>query len=56
MLYLQTKLDAAIAIAATGKNVVIVRCGTRSAEQAIRNESHHLIEKCTLLLPVDHNS
>jgi hypothetical protein len=33
----QTKLAAAAAIAAAGKNVTIARCGTLVAELAIRN-------------------
>ena len=50
---LQTKLNAAIAIAAEGKSVAIVRCGTLSAGQAIRND---YIDRGTLILPVNNDS
>jgi lipid A disaccharide synthetase len=43
----QTKLAAAAAIAAAGKNVTIARCGTVTAELAIGN--HPSIDGGTLL-------
>lgn len=39
---MQTKLESAIAIAASGKNVTIARCGSPSAEQVLRRQPGEL--------------